>query len=71
MDELCGELENILKSEAIETLFQPIVDLKTAEIIGYEALSRGHVGSDLYSPVELIRVRISVTVFGQTCYFRK
>lgn len=56
MDELCRELENILKSEAIETLFQPIVDLKTAEIIGYEALSRGPVGSDLYSPVELIRV---------------
>jgi EAL domain-containing protein (putative c-di-GMP-specific phosphodiesterase class I)/GGDEF domain-containing protein len=33
-------LEDLLDREAISMVFQPIVDLKTAEITGYEALTR-------------------------------
>ncbi|MEA2461276.1 MAG: hypothetical protein QOH90_1453 [Actinomycetota bacterium] len=43
-------LDDILFERAIHTLFQPIVNLKTAEVAGYEALSRGPVGSRLERP---------------------
>jgi EAL domain-containing protein (putative c-di-GMP-specific phosphodiesterase class I) len=42
--------DDILFEGAIRTLFQPIVHLKDAEIAGYEALSRGPVGSRLERP---------------------
>ncbi len=35
------EVASIISEERIRTLFQPIVDAKTGEIYGYEALSRG------------------------------
>lgn len=44
----------ILEDEKIHTLFQPIVRLRDGDIIGYECLSRGPEGSDLYSPLSLI-----------------
>lgn len=42
--------DDILFEGAIRTLFQPIVNLKNAEVAGYEALSRGPVGSRLERP---------------------
>lgn len=54
MDDEQFQLEKIFKEESVETLFQPIVDLKTGEAIGYEALSRGPAGSLLYAPLALI-----------------
>jgi EAL domain-containing protein (putative c-di-GMP-specific phosphodiesterase class I) len=42
--------DDILFEGAIRTLFQPIVDLKSAEVAGYEALSRGPEGSRLERP---------------------
>ncbi len=44
----------MLERKAVTTYFQPIVDLKTAEILGYEALSRGPEDHPLRSPVALI-----------------
>lgn len=47
----CGnEFLKILNSKSIDTYFQPIVSLVNGEIIGYEALTRGPVGSPLYYP---------------------
>lgn len=46
-------LENIINNKQITTLFQPIVSLKTAQIVGYEALSRGPQTSPLHSPAQL------------------
>lgn len=37
------ELQKIMKSHALETLFQPIMKLSTGETVGYEALNRPHV----------------------------
>lgn len=45
----------ILDNRQITVLFQPIVDLRTAEVIGYEALSRGPEQTELYTPLALIR----------------
>ncbi len=51
-------LNNIICSENIQTLFQPIVSLKTGDILGYEALSRGPQNSSLYSPLSLIEAAL-------------
>jgi EAL domain-containing protein (putative c-di-GMP-specific phosphodiesterase class I)/GGDEF domain-containing protein len=45
----------IIQDEDISTLYQPIVNLITGEIMGYEALSRGPEWSQLFSPINLIR----------------
>ena len=39
-----------VRERNIGTVFQPIVNLKTREIVGYEALSRGPAGSEIESP---------------------
>ena len=52
---LMGDLlRDVIAHRAIKTHFQPIVDLKNAEIIGYEALSRGPESHPLQSPLALI-----------------
>jgi EAL domain-containing protein (putative c-di-GMP-specific phosphodiesterase class I) len=43
-------LDDILFEGAIRTIFQPIVDLRTGEVSGYEALARGPLGSRLERP---------------------
>ncbi|MFL0253027.1 GGDEF domain-containing protein [Clostridium neuense] len=48
-----SELEKIIKTQSINTVFQPIVSLSTGDIIGYEALSRGPEDSPLYMPEKL------------------
>jgi len=50
---LLGELEEIIRTRNIQTVFQPIVNTKAATVIGYEALSRGPQGSLLASPEAL------------------
>ncbi len=49
-------LEDIIKSENIRTVFQPIVSLVDGTILGYEALSRGPEGSPLERPDMLFKV---------------
>ena len=46
--------ESILKEERIMTMYQPIVNLRSGEVIGYEALSRGPEHTPYYSPLALI-----------------
>lgn len=46
-------LQRLIIDEDINTVFQPIVDLKTLEIIGYEALARGPKGTEYSSPLLL------------------
>ncbi|ADG83164.1 GGDEF domain-containing protein [Thermincola potens] len=49
------ELENIIRERKIRIVYQPIVNVKTGEIMGYEALTRGPEGSPLFSPVDLFQ----------------
>ena len=46
--------DDILKNEKVTSYYQPIVNLRNGEIIGYEALSRGPEKTVFYSPLALI-----------------
>lgn len=52
-EEARWELDRILDGENIKAVFQPIVSLADAGIVGYEALSRGPQGSLLERPDKL------------------
>ena len=47
------EIQKILIEEDIHTVYQPIVDMKTLNILGYEALSRGPNDSAFRNPLLL------------------
>lgn len=48
-----GLLDEILRDGAIRSMLQPIVDLDSEAVVGYEALSRGPEGSSLEQPEDL------------------
>lgn len=50
-----NSLQQIIKNKNIRTLFQPIISLTDGSILGYEALSRGPVGSELERPDALFK----------------
>jgi len=47
------EFATILSERQVTSVFQPLVDLATGEIVGYEALCRGPEGSRFASPAKL------------------
>ncbi len=47
------KLKDIIEKRNISTVFQPILDVKEKKILGYEALTRGPVNSELHSPDKL------------------
>lgn len=49
-------LQKLIIDENIRTVYQPIVDLKSLEIIGYEALARGPEESEYSTPLFLFMV---------------
>jgi len=52
---LCAELTEILHAQNLSALFQPVIDINKASIIGYEGLIRGPSGSVLHSPATLFK----------------
>ncbi|CAA9469561.1 MAG: diguanylate cyclase/phosphodiesterase (GGDEF & EAL domains) with PAS/PAC sensor(s) [uncultured Solirubrobacteraceae bacterium] len=44
------DLESVLRGEGLRAVYQPLVELETGGIVGYEALARGPVGSPLERP---------------------
>ncbi len=49
-------LVRVIQEKAITTLFQPVVNLETRAIVGYEALSRGPAGTELENPEVLFEL---------------
>ena len=45
-----------INDHAITTLFQPVIDLRNGNVIGYEALSRGPAGTDIENPEVLFEL---------------
>lgn len=52
-EQVMTPLEEILARRNLSALFQPIIDLKRGEFLGYEGLIRGPANSPLHSPVNL------------------
>jgi diguanylate cyclase (GGDEF)-like protein len=53
---LIQELHNILHDRRLTAVFQPILDLQQATVIGFEGLIRGPSDSPLHAPVDLFSV---------------
>jgi EAL domain-containing protein (putative c-di-GMP-specific phosphodiesterase class I) len=49
-------LQEIILKENIKTVFQPIVDMRNPSIHGYEALTRGPLGTEFESPYMLFDI---------------
>lgn len=52
-ERLVVALEEVLATSGVRSLYQPIVDLETKEVVAFEALARGPEGSPLESPAAL------------------
>ncbi len=53
---LLNRLREIIEKRQLHALFQPVLNMQTGEIIGYEGLIRGPSDSPLHSPLTLFRV---------------
>ena len=49
-------LQEIILKEDVRTLFQPIIDLRSRETLGYEGLTRGPQGTEFESPYMLFDI---------------
>ena len=47
------DIHDVIDRRAVTSVFQPLVELATGQVLGYEALSRGPAGSPWESPVDL------------------
>jgi EAL domain-containing protein (putative c-di-GMP-specific phosphodiesterase class I) len=50
------DLQEVLLSDQLSTVFQPVIDLRGRTVIGYEALSRGPAGSVYQMPLRLFEM---------------
>jgi EAL domain-containing protein (putative c-di-GMP-specific phosphodiesterase class I) len=50
------ELQEVLLTDQLSTVFQPIVELRQRSVLGYEALSRGPAGSVYQMPLRLFEM---------------
>ncbi len=50
------ELQEVLLTDQLSTVFQPIVELRKRSVLGYEALSRGPAGSVYQMPLRLFEM---------------
>jgi diguanylate cyclase (GGDEF)-like protein/PAS domain S-box-containing protein len=48
-----AELDRVLEAGLVAAVYQPIVELDSGEVVGYEALARGPEGSPLHRPDRL------------------
>jgi EAL domain-containing protein (putative c-di-GMP-specific phosphodiesterase class I) len=49
------QLFELVLEERVRSVYEPIVDVATRTVFGYEALARGPEGSDLHSPAALFK----------------
>ncbi|GBG13230.1 diguanylate cyclase [Novimethylophilus kurashikiensis] len=54
-EDLGQRLHEIVENQRLNALFQPILDIATAKVVGYEGLIRGPSDSPLHSPVTLFK----------------
>jgi EAL domain-containing protein (putative c-di-GMP-specific phosphodiesterase class I) len=50
------DLQEVLLADQLSTVFQPVVELRSRQVLGYEALSRGPAGSVYQMPLRLFEM---------------
>lgn len=60
-----SELLDILDRQRIDVLAQPIMDLGTGDIFGWEILTRGPAGSPYYKPTDLFEMAFSADLLSR------
>ena len=50
---LLRAVSDVIDQRSVRSVYQPLMDLQTGEVVGYEALARGPIGSLVESPLEL------------------
>jgi EAL domain-containing protein (putative c-di-GMP-specific phosphodiesterase class I) len=60
-----SRLHALVPPGALRAVFQPIVDLDSSAVVGYEALARGPVGSALERPVDLFAAARAAGCLGE------
>jgi len=68
---LCQQLQEIVDDRRLTAVFQPILDMHQATVIGFEGLIRGPVGSVLHSPVELFSVARNCGMVSEVEYLSR
>jgi EAL domain-containing protein (putative c-di-GMP-specific phosphodiesterase class I)/GGDEF domain-containing protein len=66
----CDELDAIISGRLLSPLFQPIIDIHTGGLLGYEGLIRGPQDSPLHAPVDLFALAARCgrsVLLDQTC----
>jgi EAL domain-containing protein (putative c-di-GMP-specific phosphodiesterase class I) len=64
-DSTAGELADMLRDGAIVSVFQPIVDLESGALFGFEALARGPEHSPLHAPAPLFAAARAARVLAE------
>lgn len=67
----CLHLHDIIQDSQLTAVFQPIIDMRQAKIIGFEGLIRGPVNSILHSPMELFSVARSCGMVAEVEYLSR
>ena len=66
------ELIHLIVAEEIHSVFEPLVEIRTGSLLGYEALSRGPKGTSWESPAKLFRVAEGIDLlFELDCLCRR
>lgn len=62
---MINEINSIIKSKAISTVFQAIFNIEEQSIVGYEALTRGPQGSALHTPDKLFQAATQADLLSE------
>ena len=66
------ELIHLIVAEEINSVFEPLVEIRTGSLLGYEALSRGPKGTSWESPAKLFRIAEGIDLlFELDCLCRR
>lgn len=68
---MCLHLHDIIQNSQLTAVFQPILDMHQAKVIGFEGLIRGPVNSVLHPPRELFRVASTCDMVTEVEYLAR
>lgn len=55
-DSMLGHLHQIIEQRLLSAVYQPIIDMRSGVILGYEGLIRGPADSPLHTPMKLFKL---------------